>query len=503
MKKDKKDPTKIQTSENRNAATGIPGLDDILRGGFPENRLFVIQGQPGTGKTTLALQFLLQGVSQGERGLYIALSETSDELEVVAKSHGMSLDSIAVFELSSLEEKMAVESQNTLFHPAEVELTKTTQILIDEVQKVKPRRVVLDSLSELRLLAQNSLRFRRQILALKQFFSQAGCTVILLDDLTSENFDLQIKSIAHGVLTLEQLSPDFGPARRRLILHKLRGVEYRSGFHDFMIRPGGLTVFPRLVAAEHRAVPMERNISSGIKELDALLGGGIDQGTSTLILGPSGGGKSNIAMQYAIAAAERGEVSFIYSFDEGLGTILKRAHSVSLPLEKYLESGLIKIVLVDPAEMSPGEFIQRIRDSVENDDARIVIIDSLNGYLNAMPEERHLAIQLHELLTFLNQRGVASFLLFAQHGMLGAVRSAVDLTYLSDSVILIRNFEYRGTLNKAVSVIKKRTGPHEDTIRELKFEGGVKVGRPLNNFHGVLTGIPNYYTSSSPDSESI
>lgn len=481
-----------EEKKNPKVATGINGLDDILRGGFPKNRFLLIEGMPGSGKTTLALQFLIEGARRGERVLYITLSETMSELEEVAESHNWDLRDIEIFELSALEKQLSVESQNTLFQPAEVELTKTTQIILREIDKIAPARVVIDSLSELRLLAQSSLRFRRQLLAIKQFFAQRHCTVLFLDDLTADNIDLQVQSLAHGVVSLEQLSPEYGSERRRLTIRKLRGVPFRGGYHDFSIKTGGLQVFPRLVAAEHRELTKSLPVSSGIPEMDELFGGGVDQATSTLIMGPSGAGKSTLALQYAIKAADLGNKSAIFTFDENITTLFARAHNLSMNFLPHVESGMISINQIDPAELSPGEFIYKIRHCVENSDVKMVIIDSLNGYINAMPHEKHLIIQLHELLAYLCQKNVLTFLVYAQHGMIGTMNSPIDLTYLSDNVVLIRNFEFQGSVRKAISVVKKRTGQHEKTIRELEIDGGIKIGKPLVNFHGVLTGVPKF-----------
>ncbi len=474
--------------------TGNAGLDRVLEGGFPANRLYLVEGDPGTGKTTLALQFLLEGARRGEPVLYVTLSETKEELTEVADSHGWSLDGIHIYELVPAEESLKTESQYTIFHPSEVELGDTTNAILEEVERIQPRRVVFDSLSEMRLLARDPLRYRRQILALKQFFAGRQCTVLLLDDRTSTEGDLQVQSIAHGVLMLEHLAIDYGGERRRLRVVKLRGSRFRGGFHDFNIQTGGIEVFPRLVAAEHRREFAQESISSSVPELDALLGGGLDRGTSTLIMGPAGSGKSSIAAQFVACAARRGELAAVFVFDEGVNIHLARAAGLGIDMREGVKSGRIRIQQIDPAELSPGEFAHRVQQVVERDGARVVVIDSLNGYLQAMPDERFLTAQMHELLTYLNQQGVVTMLVMAQHGFLGAqMASPVDVSYLADTVMLLRYFEAGGAVRRAISVVKKRTGYHEDTIRELRLSSkGIQVGEPLTDFHGVLTGVPVY-----------
>lgn len=481
----------------RLVATGIAGFDDILGGGFTPNRLYLIEGDPGSGKTTLALQYLLEGRRLGERGLYVTLSETKAELDGVAASHGWTLDGINVCELIPSEENLLPEAQSRMFHPSEVELSETTRAVLEEVNRLQPTRVVFDSLSEMRLLAQNPLRYRRQILALKQFFSGRRCTVLLLDDRTSDTLDLQLHSLAHGVVTLQQLAPEYGAERRRLRVVKLRGSKFRGGFHDFSIVRGGLEVYPRLVASEHRPGFLSGQLASGVPQIDALLGGGFDYGTSALLIGPAGSGKSSLALQYVFAAAERGERGVVYTFDESIMTLLARMDGMGINLRPHLESGRIQVHQVDPAELSPGEFGHRVRQAVETQQARVVVIDSLNGYMNAMPEEQFLTIQLHELLTYLGQQGVVTLLVVAQHGLLGSgMHTPVDASYLADSVVLFRYYEALGRIHRAISVIKKRSGAHEDTLRELRLTSqGIWVGEPLTGYQGVLTGVPTISAS--------
>ncbi len=477
--------------KNDVCTTGIAGLDEILRGGLPRNRLYLIKGNPGVGKTTLALQFLLEGVRQGEKALYITLSETREEIQAVAQSHAWDLDGLGVFELSALEHQLAQESQNTVFHPAEIELNRTTDILLKRIEDEKPARLVIDSLSELRLLSDTALRYRRQMLSLKQFLSGRDITVVMLDDHATGGGDLHVQSIAHGVLTLEQIESDYGLERRRLKVNKLRGVNFSSGFHDAVILAGGLRVFPRLVASEHSSSWDPGAVQTGVPALDDMLGGGLERGTSCLLLGPAGTGKSTIALQFAVAAAERGERALFCLFEESLSTLLLRAESVSLPAKKHIDSGLITVLAIDPVELAPGEFVHRVRERVQKERVRFLVVDSLNGYLQAMPGVKFLNIQLHELLALLNRYGVVTAMTMAQHGIVGQMSTPIDLTYLADTVLLLRYFEQNGRIRKALSVVKKRTGLHEDAIRELKFgRSGLRVGEPLTNFHGVLTGVP-------------
>lgn len=476
------------------AATGIEGLDDVLRGGLRPNRLYLIEGIPGSGKTTLAMQFLQEGVRRGEPVLYVTLSESAEELREVADSHGWSLDGITIRELAPSESSLHPDEQYTMFHPSEVELSETTKTILADVERMKPARMVFDSLSELRLLAGNPLRYRRQILALKQFFSGRNCTVLLLDDLTSTERDLQVQSIAHGVVRLEQINPEYGAERRRLLVVKYRGVSVRGGYHDYIIQRGGLAVFPRIVASEHRPPVAMEKLGSGIVELDTLLGGGIERGTSTLIVGAPGSGKSSLATQFVVSAAARGQNAALFIFDESLHTLLSRSAGLGIDLQKHMDSGRVTIRQVDPAELSPGEFGHALRRAVEQQNATVVVVDSLNGYLNAMPEERFLTIQLHELLTYLGQAGVATLLIGAHQGLIGGPMIApVDASYLADAVILLRYFEAKGEVRQAISVVKKRGGAHERSIREFRMEQGrISVGQPLREFRGVLTGVPTF-----------
>ena len=493
-----------QHSESRDLpriSTGSDGLDDILCGGLDANRMYLYEGRPGTGKTTIALQFLLKGVQGGERVLYISLSETRRELNLVAQRHGWSLDGVDIFELVPPETTLDPERELTVFHPAEMELGETTGLIFSEVERINPTRVVLDSLSELRLLAQNSLRYRRQVLALKHFFTNRNCTVVLLDDLSSSQDDLQLHSIAHGVVMLEQLAIDYGSERRRLRVIKMRGIRFRGGYHDFTIEAGGLQIFPRLIASEHhKPFPTGEFAPSGNAQLDQLLGGGLERGTNALLLGSAGVGKSSVALTYAIAAAERGEHAVFFAFDEGRGTVEARSRTLGLPFQKFVDSGHIRFQQVDPAELSPGEFAANVRRSVEHDNARVVVIDSLNGYLNAMPDERFLILQMHELLTYLGQQGALTILVLAQHGLVGPMETPLDISYLSDAVLMLRYFEFEGNVRRALSVVKKRSGNHEHAIREFRLTGGgIKIGPPLTQFSGIFSGNPRYTGAIMPE----
>ena len=479
-------------TESTVAATGVAGLDDILGGGLTPHRLYLLEGMPGSGKTTLAFQFLLEGVRHGESVLYVTLSETTEEIRAVADSHGWSIDRIAIRELVPSEQSLEPGEQYTVFHPSEVELSDTTKKILDDVEKLKPARIVFDSLSELRLLAGNPLRYRRQILALKQFFAGRRCTVLLLDDLTAAEHDLQVQSIAHGALLLEHTMPAFGNARRRLSVTKLRGSSFRGGYHDYTIARGGIEVYPRIVAAEHRTETTRERLQSGVEGLDRLLGGGIERGTSTLIQGASGTGKSTIAALFCASAAARGQRSALFIFDESVNTLFARLDGLGVPLRAHAESGVVMVQQVDPAELSPGEFAHAIRRAAAEQNAVIVVIDSLNGYLNSMPDEKFLVVQLHELLTYLGQLGVASVLVSTQTGLLGThMSSPVDASYLADAVVLLRYFEADGEVRQAISAVKVRGGDHERSIRDFTMKGGrIRIGEPLRDYRGVLSGIP-------------
>jgi circadian clock protein KaiC len=476
------------------AKTGIWGLDNILSGGFSRGHIFLVEGAPGTGKTTVALQFLLEGARAGEKGLYITLSETDEELRDGAASHGWTLgEGIEVFELLPPESLLDSEQQQSLLYSSDLELGETTKQIFEAVERTQPSRVVLDSLSEIRLLAQSSLRYRRQILAIKHYFAKFGTTVMLLDDLTAEIADKTVHSVAHGVLRLEELAPAYGAERRRARVIKYRGVKFRGGYHDATITKGGLNVFPRLVASEYRSNLVRTTKSSGIAQLDKLLGGGIETGSSTLVLGPAGTGKSLTAIVNVTAAVARGERAALFVFDEELGLLFDRMKKLGIDLAAMQKSGKLLVEQVDAAELSPGEFAHRVRKQVDEHDIKTVVIDSLNGYQAAMPEENSLILHMHELLQYLNRRGAATFMTVAQHGLVGDMKAPIDVTYLADTVILLRYFEAAGSVRRAISVIKKRTGTHESTIREYRIDGrGLTIGAPLSEFQGVLRGVPVY-----------
>lgn len=481
------------------ARTGVSGLDVVLNGGLPRSRLYLIEGEPGAGKTTLALQFLLEGARSEEPGVYVTLSETKEELIAVARSHGWSLDSLTICELHTPEERLRPEAQYTLFHPSEVELGETTKLVLDEVERRRPARVVFDSLSEMQLLARDPWRFRRHILALKQFFVGRACTVLFLDDHSNEPDHARVDSLVHGVIDLEQLAPVYGAERRRLRVVKLRGVRYCGGYHDFSIGTGGIVVYPRLVAVNrHESFPAAM-LSSGITELDTLLGGGLDAGTSALVIGPAGVGKSVLASQFVLAALERGERAAVYIFDETRRTFFERSAGLGMQFNGGRFDGKLTLQQIDPAELPPGAFVDTVLRAVADDGARIVVIDSLNGYLNAMPEEHFLTIQLHELLTYLNQHGVVTLLVAGQQGVVGRIENPVDVSYLADTVLMLRFFEAAGEVRQALSVVKKRRGWHERTIREFTVgRDGVRVGEPLRDFEGVLAGVPRYTGRREP-----
>jgi circadian clock protein KaiC len=481
--------------EDIRLSTGIAGLNDILHGGLAKGFLYLVEGSPGAGKTTMALQFLIEGAQKGEPGLYISLAESDAELRHVAASHGFSLDNITICKISPPEIASVSGQTYTVFQPAEVELADVVETILGKVREVKPSRVAIDSMSELRMLARDSLRYRRQVLALKQFFEGRDCTTLLLDERFRDQREIQVQTIAHGVISLEVLPREYGITRRRLEVVKIRASSLREGFHDYVIRTGGLRVFPRLVSGEHRGPenPQEE-IPSGIDELDALFNGGVQRGTSTLVTGPSGCGKSTLCSKWAHSAALRGERSAIFTFDETTQSFLDRSRGLGMDFAPYIASGLVHLEQLDPAEISPGEFVERIRDGVERGNWSIVVIDSLNGLLNSMSEERALTMQLHELLSYLNQLGVASFLVLAQFGLLGhSMASPTDVSYLADNVLLMRYFEALGEVRQALSVVKRRSGPHERSIRELQIrDGKICIGDPLKNFAGVLTGTPEY-----------
>jgi circadian clock protein KaiC len=488
----------MSTTRTR-ASTGIAGLDNILNGGLLENRLYLVEGMPGSGKTTFAFQFLLEGVLRGESVLYVTLSETEEEIKAVAESHGWDLNGISIRELVPTAATLQPSEQYTVFHPSEIELSDTTKRILADVEAIKPTRIVFDSLSELRLLAGNPLRYRRQILALKQYFAGKRCTVILLDDLTAAEHDLQVQSIAHGAMLLEHSIPAFGSLRRRLSVTKYRGSDFRGGFHDYVIRRGGLEVFPRLIAAEHRRESSRERLASGLRGLDSLLGGGLERGTSTLIVGAAGTGKSTISALFSAKAADAGVNSALFVFDESVNTLFSRMRGLQIDLERHSDAGRVAVTQVDPAELSPGEFIYRIRHAVEQQSAKIVVIDSLNGYLNSMPDEKFLIAQLHELLSYLGQHGVATVLVAAHHGLISSHMAApVDASYLADAVLLLRYFEAEGEVRQALSVVKMRGGDHERSIREFSMrKGQVSVGEPLRDYRGVLTGVPERRVASS------
>jgi circadian clock protein KaiC len=481
------------------AKSGIWGLDNVLSGGFSRGHVFLVEGAPGTGKTTVALQFLLEGAKAGEKCLYITLSETERELRDGAGSHGWSLDNIEIFELLPPESLLDTEQQQSLLYSSDLELGETTKQIFEAVERAKPDRVVLDSLSEIRLLAQSSLRYRRQILAIKHYFAKFNTTVMLLDDLTADVADKTVHSVAHGVLRLEELAPAYGAERRRARVIKYRGVKFRGGYHDATITTGGLNVFPRLVASEYRNRFERTMLSSGIAEFDRLLGGGVETGSSTLILGPSGTGKSLVTITFILAAIRRGEKAAMFVFDEELGLLFSRMQGIGIDLEEMQRNGSLFVEQVDAAELSPGEFTHRVRRRIDEDGIKTVAIDSLNGYQAAMPEENSLILHMHELLQYLNRRGVATFMTVAQHGLVGDMKAPVDVTYLADTVLLLRYFEALGSVRRAMSVIKKRTGMHESTIREYRIDNrGLTIGEPLDGFQGVLRGVPVYVGEGQP-----
>lgn len=490
----------LEDSATAKARTGVEGLDTILAGGLSVGNVFLLEGNPGTGKTTIALSFLMAGAQEGDRGLYVTLSETERELRQSARSHGWHIgDGIEIFELTPPESLLDADQHQSLLYSSDLELGETTKLVFEAFERVKPSRVVLDSLSEIRLLAQSSLRYRRQLLVLKHYFSRQGATVLLLDDMTSESLDKTVHSLVHGVIHLEELAPNYGAERRRVRITKYRGQAYRGGWHDFTIRRGGIAVFPRLVAAEHRQPVSSQVMTSNIPELDALLGGGVAQGSSALVIGPSGTGKTTLALQFAVAAIRRGEKAAMFVFDEELGLLFDRMRSMGFDLEAYRRAGSLHIEQLDAAELSPGEFAARVCMRVDTAQAKTVVIDSLNGYQAAMPEENALILHIHELLQYLNRRGATTFLTVAQHGLVGDMKSPVDITYLADTVILLRYFEAVGHVKRAISIIKKRSGYHEETIREFRIDApGLSLGPPLTAFQGVLRGVPVFVGKPAP-----
>ena len=478
--------------------TGIPEFDVVLRGGLAKGRVHLLEGDPGTGKTTIATQFLLEGVKRvGSRGLYITMSESAEELRSSAASHGWDLSTIDIFELVPLEALLG--EQQTVLYPAEMELTETIKLLTDKITEVNPDRVVIDSLSDLRLLASDPLRYRRQILALKEFLQGRHCTTLLLDDRTTDTGGKDLHSVAHGVISLEQLDRDYGAARRRLRVAKMRGSVYQSGWHDFTIVTGEVLVFPSLIAEEHKGDFETGTVRSELPELDMLLGGGLDRGTVNMFVGPSGAGKSSLALRYAMAAIDRGEHAAYFSFDETFQTLSSRGQALGLGVEQAVESKQLWWKRANPSRLTPGEFVWNVRRQVEDAKARVVVIDSLNSYLGTMPEEKALVLQMHELLTYLNNKGVVTILILAQQGVIGDVSNPIDLSFLSDTVVLLRFFEAEGQVRKAISVVKKRSSVHELTIREYQlFPHGMRVGPALSDFRGVLTGVPTYAGRTEP-----
>lgn len=483
-----------KNQEEIRCKTGMKGLDEILGGGLPCHCLYAVQGEPGSGKTTFALQFLLEGVKQKQKVLYITFSETKNEIERVGKSHGWDLSGIDIMDLTMLDKIINPDEQNSLFHPSDIELKQVSDMIMEHIEKTSPTRIVFDSISEMRLLAETALRYRRQILALKQTLSKLETTVLFLDDLTHSKEDLQIHSIAHGVITLSRMDNQYGGERRRLRVMKLRGVNFLGGYHDFEIKKGGLVVYPRMTSANHEREVATGVLNSGSKELDLLLGGGLDRGTANLFIGPAGTSKSTLALKYSLSATDKKEKVLFFTFDETIGNLCKRSELMGMDVKNAMENKLLTLHKIDPAELSPGAFAGIVQESVKAENYSVVVIDSLNGYIQAMPQEEFLVLQLHELLAFLNNQGIVTILTLAQQGMVGSMSSPVDLTYLADTVVLTRFFEARGAIRKAISVIKKRTGFHESTIREFTSgKNGLQVGEVLQDFDGVLTGIPKYH----------
>lgn len=473
-------------------STGIPGLDNILGGGFTKERLYLLEGDPGSGKTTMALQFLIEGARRGEPVLYITLAENDIELRAVAESHGFSMDGVTVHEVIPEESILDPGEQYTILHPSEVELSETNKLILDVIERVNPARVVLDSLSELQLLSGNALRYRRHVLALKQYFARRSCTALLLDDKTAIGGDQQVRSIAHGVITLQHTDSEYGAERRLVRILKYRGINFRRGPHDYSIVTGGIVVYPRIVAAESRKLSKRAQMTSGLPAFDTLLGGGIEEGSSTLISGPPGTGKSSLAAQFVSAATSKGHRAAIFLFEESFNTLLNRADGIGMDLRTPHGSGLLVVNEVDPAEMSPGEFTHRVCDAA-NGGAKVIVIDSLNGYLNAMPAASFLSTHLHEVLTYLGQKGVITLLVGVQSDIVGSTSTGTDVSYMADNVLLLRYFEAYGAVEKALSVFKKRGSQHEATLRRFSITGdGLQVGPVLKNFQGILTGVPTF-----------
>lgn len=490
-----------QKTQQKIAKTGIEGLNHILKGGLPAGRFYLLEGAPGSGKTTMAMQFLMEGMVHGETVLYVTLSETSEELAAVAESHQWALGNMHLFELAQADIALSFDREQSILHPWEVELSQTVKLITDKVDAIKPTRVVFDSLSEMRLLAQDTLRYRRQLLMLKQHFATRGITVLLVDDMTGNprgGSDSHLHSLCHGVITLERKTLDFGGARRKLQIQKLRGVNFIAGYHDFVIKQGGIVVYARLVASEYHTHFDGKHVPSGLKELDDMLHGGIQKGTTTLITGPAGCGKTNISLQYVSTACERGERVVIYQFDERIGTLLSRSRLLGFDFEKFMDVGLLSVHQMDPAEISPGEFAWMMKDEVEQKNAKLIVIDSLSGYTASMPQEKELLLQMHEMLTYLNQQGVATLMINPQQSLVGSMSTCgLNVSYVADTVMLLRFFESEGRIRKAISIIKNRGGSHEDTIRELRIDSqGLRIGNVLNQFQGVLTGVPEYKGSS-------
>jgi circadian clock protein KaiC len=476
-------------------------MDEVLGGGLPKGHIYLVEGESGAGKSTIGLHFVLEGRRLGERTLWITMSETERELHDAARSHGWALDGVDILNLVVSQEVLKSEEKYSFFAPADVEFNDTTRAIVAAVERIKPARVVFDPFSDIRHLVRDTLRYRRQVLALRDFFAEQQCTVLLMQEMTrGASGDIQAEALTHGYLTLHQDSPEYGGQRRRLRIHKMRGIAFRDGYHDFAIHTGGIRVYPRLVAAQHFDDLPEESISSGMDRLDNLLHGGVDRGSSMLIMGAAGVGKSTLATQYAAAAAARGEPVALFIFDETLRTWKARSEKLGMDIGKHVASGIVRPRQIDTAEFSPGQFAHLVMNAVEAG-AQMVVIDSLSGYLSAMPEERFLSTHVHELLTFLSYRNVVTILTLAQHGLVGErVQSPVDLSYLADTVLLLRYFEAFGSVKRALSVVKKRSGPHEVLIREMQLgpPEGIKIGEPLTQFQGVLTGRP-IYTGEEPE----